>query len=169
MICRSYGNCMFRHWGTTSLLFKVWFHFIFLYAVYESLIPLVSRYLKKDLLYVWREEEVFIAKFEGQDHEPLPLSSKFYSFWLILRFQSSFPHFVLFSVCHIITEDTSLLWMNVLWNQLSWTHGLYRDCQSYYVDQHPSYIVLYTFDGLFICKFWNWEMRIPTLLFFQWF
>lgn len=36
MICWSYGNCMFIHWGTTSLLFKV-FHFIFLHAVYESL------------------------------------------------------------------------------------------------------------------------------------
>lgn len=67
----------------------------------KALIPLVShRYLKKDLF--------FVAKFEGQDHEPLPLSSKFYSFWLILRFQSSFPHFVLFSGCRIITEDTSL-------------------------------------------------------------
>lgn len=122
----------------------------------KALIPLVSWYLKKDLLYVWREEEVFIAKFEGQHHEPLPLSSKLYSFWLILRFQSSFPHFVLFSGCHIITEDTSLLWMNVLWNQLSWTHGLCRDCQSYYVDLHASYIVLYTLDGS--CLFVNFEI-----------
>lgn len=40
----------------------------------KALIPLAShQYLKKDLLYVWREEEVFTDKFEGQDQEPFPL------------------------------------------------------------------------------------------------
>lgn len=120
----------------------------------KALIPLAShQYLKKIYCMFGGRRKFSLtnlrAKIKNLSH------SKVYSFWLILRFQSSFPHFMLFSGCHIITEDTSLLWRNVLWNQLSWTHELCRDCWSY-VDLHPSYVVLCTLEGS--CLFVNFEI-----------